>query len=54
MIFQVCKQIMGLLAKPSMDVKEIAMLSGMRSLPVTYFKKVPSAGKSNKRMNLCK
>ena len=42
---------MGLRANPSIDVNDTAMLSGKMSLPVVYFKKVPSIGASDERMN---
>ena len=42
---------MGLRAKPSIDVNDTAMLSGKISLSVVYFRKVPSAGESNDRIN---
>lgn len=42
---------MGLRAKPSVDINDTAMLSGKISLPVVYFRKVPSACESNDRIS---
>ena len=45
---------MGLRANPSIEVKDTTKLLGIVSLPVVYFKKVPSADASNERMNFFK
>ena len=41
----------GPAGKPSIDVNDTAMLSGKISLPVVYFRNVPSACESNDRIS---